>query len=128
MSTVVTNTLDSGLGSLRQAIINANNNAGPDTITFVGVSGIIQLASALPNIAGDLTIEGPGADVLTIRGEGAVDPYCIFTVDSGITFNVSGLTITNGNADGGGILVSQDATVTVDRMVITNNTAAVGAV
>src|SRR5690348_17047136 len=31
---VVTNTSDSGAGSLRQAIINANNNAGADTISF----------------------------------------------------------------------------------------------
>ena len=30
----VTNTKDSGVGSLRQAIIDANNNPGPDTISF----------------------------------------------------------------------------------------------
>lgn len=30
----VVNTSDSGSGSLRQAIIDANANAGPDTITF----------------------------------------------------------------------------------------------
>ncbi|MCP4421662.1 MAG: hypothetical protein GY805_34045, partial [Chloroflexi bacterium] len=30
----VTNTNDSGVGSLRQAITDANNNPGPDTITF----------------------------------------------------------------------------------------------
>lgn len=31
---MVTNTTDSGSGSLRQAIIDANNNPGPDTIAF----------------------------------------------------------------------------------------------
>ena len=31
---VVTNTQDSGAGSLRQAVLNANANAGFDTITF----------------------------------------------------------------------------------------------
>ena len=31
---VVTTTSDNGPGSLRQAIIDANNDAGPDSITF----------------------------------------------------------------------------------------------
>ena len=30
----VSNTNDSGVGSLRQAILDANNNPGPDKITF----------------------------------------------------------------------------------------------
>ena len=46
----VTNTNDSGSGTLRQAILDANANAGvADTINFdSGVTGAILLLSALP--------------------------------------------------------------------------------
>ena len=47
---VVANVGDSGSGSLRQAIADANAASGPDTITF-SVSGTITLASPLPSIA-----------------------------------------------------------------------------
>ena len=68
----VTNTNDSGAGSLRQAIIDANTNAGADAIAF-NVSGTgcdgtgvctIALASQLPSIGETVSIDGytqPGA-------------------------------------------------------------------
>jgi hypothetical protein len=58
---VVTNTSDSGTGSLRQAIIDANTVAGTDTITF-NIPGAgphtIQLLSALPVISEPVVIDG----------------------------------------------------------------------
>lgn len=59
----VVNTSDSGTGSLRQAIINANANAGPDIINFniTGGTGAIQtitLATALPLIMDQVAIDG----------------------------------------------------------------------
>ena len=57
----VTNTSDSGAGSLRQAIIDANTNAGADTIDFnITGSGVhsIALATALPAITSPVTING----------------------------------------------------------------------
>jgi len=59
----VVNTLDSGTGSLRQAITDANLNAGPDIIDFAitGGTGVIQtitLATALPLIMDQVTIDG----------------------------------------------------------------------
>jgi trimeric autotransporter adhesin len=57
----VTNTNDSGAGSLRQAIVNANALAGIDTITFdIAGSGVqtITLASALPVITDAVVIDG----------------------------------------------------------------------
>jgi len=63
----VTNTLDSGAGSLRQAIMDANANTGADTIAFnIPVAGVqtITPATALPKITGAVTINGysqPGA-------------------------------------------------------------------
>ena len=45
----VTNTNASGPGSLYQAILNANANAGADTITFAAnVNGTIVLTGSLP--------------------------------------------------------------------------------
>lgn len=60
----VSNNGDSGTGSLRQAIINANANAGHDTIRF-STSSVsllngyhINLQSSLPQISSPLTIDG----------------------------------------------------------------------
>src|SRR5207237_3596523 len=57
---VVTNTNDSGAGSLRQAIIDSNANAGADTISF-NIPGtgprIIRLASPLPEVSDTVTID-----------------------------------------------------------------------
>ena len=68
---MVTNTGDTGAGSLRQAITDANGNPGPDTVAFdipgAGVH-IIAPASALPKITGAVTIDGytqPGASANT---------------------------------------------------------------
>ncbi|MCB1565923.1 MAG: cadherin-like beta sandwich domain-containing protein [Xanthomonadales bacterium] len=58
----VTNTNDSGAGSLRQAIIDANALAGPVRIRFeIGAScgpRVINLASLLPPVTGKLEIDG----------------------------------------------------------------------
>ena len=66
----VSNLSDSGAGSLRQAILDANATTGADTITF-GVDGTITLASSLPAINDDLTIDGNGQNV-TISGNNSV--------------------------------------------------------
>ena len=58
---VVINTNDNGIGSLRQAILDANAHLGPDTIGFnIPGTGIhtITPATPLPQIAEPMTIEG----------------------------------------------------------------------
>src|SRR6185503_12505247 len=75
----VTNTNDSGSGSLRQALLDANNNAGPQTIAFnipgAGVHTIAPL-SALPQVTDSVIIDGytqPGSSVNTLaRGDNAL--------------------------------------------------------
>ena len=56
----VSNLNDQGAGSLRQAILNADSSRGADVINF-GVAGTITLASALPNITGNVNIDGTTA-------------------------------------------------------------------
>src|SRR5262245_7221234 len=92
----VLNLADSGAGSLRQAILDANGTPGDDTITF-SVTGTIQLAGALPNLSSNIDIQGPGAEVLTVRGGYG---YIFGISPVGAAVQISGLTISNG---GGGI-------------------------
>src|SRR6478672_4621538 len=57
----VTTAADSGVGSLRQAILDANGAAGADTIAFNITGGgvhTIALATALPAISSPATIDG----------------------------------------------------------------------
>jgi hypothetical protein len=70
----VTNTTDSGAGSLRQAIIDANGHTGLDMIAFnIPGSGVrtITPATALPVIAGPVVIDGytqSGSSANTLAG------------------------------------------------------------
>jgi CSLREA domain-containing protein len=60
-SILVTNTADSGPGSLRQAITDANALAITDAINFqAGLTGAIALSSALPDLSTSIAINGPG--------------------------------------------------------------------
>jgi hypothetical protein len=92
----VTNTNDSGAGSLRQAILDANASPGADTID-VTATGTINLQSPLPPLSTDMTITAPGADELTVRRDSGGE-YGIFVIPSGATVSISGLTVSNGYA------------------------------
>ncbi len=108
--------------TLREAINAANADFGAETITFNSTvfaspgPYTISLLSALPDIASDVTIQGPGAKVLTVeRNVGAATSFRIFKIASG-TVSISAITITKGltadgtagnpGGDGGGILNS----------------------
>src|SRR5262245_23811297 len=79
----VINTLDSGPGSLRQAVLDANDpvlHPGPDTIVFAkGVSGTIKLTSGELLITDSVTINGPGANKLSVSGNNASRIFDITT-------------------------------------------------
>ena len=63
----VTNTNDSGAGSLRAAINQANQLAGPDRIV-IEATGTIPLQSQLPTVTTPMTIAGPGPSDLSLNG------------------------------------------------------------
>lgn len=95
----VTTLADDGAGSLRQAVADANENEGPDTVLFQsGLSGSIELTRDI-DITDPVTIDGPGADVLSVRG-GGEDSDRLFTItpQPGDDVRISDLTL----ADGGG--------------------------
>lgn len=119
-SVVVTSNADSGPGSLRQAIIDACPGA---TITFSGVVSPISLTSGQLTINKDLTIQGPGANLLTVqRSSGS---FRIFNVTSGAaTASISGLTVSNGStfSEGAGIR-NAAGTLTLTDCVLSGNVA-----
>ncbi|MEZ5117687.1 MAG: choice-of-anchor Q domain-containing protein [Candidatus Nanopelagicales bacterium] len=123
----VTNLNDSGAGSLRQAILDANGSPGADIITFA-VTGTITLSSGeLWVQPGGLTIQGPGAGQLIIDGNNATR---VLLIDAGSTSALAGVTIRRGSTSaeftqvGGGIL--NLGTLSVTDSVISGNSAGVG--
>ena len=122
---IVTNTDDSGTGSLRDTIAAAS--AG-DTIQFdAGLNGqAITLTSARLEIRKNLTIAGPGADRLTVQRSTAsgIPEFGIFAILANqleyVSVTIVGLTIANGNGLGGGIYTNI-RTLTIDRCVISGN-------
>jgi len=114
----VTNTNDSGPGSLRQALASANDG---DTIT-VAVSGTIVLTTGELLVDKNVTIEGPGAASLAVDGNAS---YRVFRIGYGKNVTISGLTITNGLASGdsGGGIYNDNATLTLSNCSISSNSA-----
>src|SRR5213083_2498585 len=117
----VTNTNDSGPGSLRQALADANDG---DTITFA-VTGIIDLTSGELVINRNITISGPGANLLAVSRAANAAPFRIFHVMLGHAVIIEGLTISNGsvlNTFGGGIYNLESA-LTVISCALAGNSA-----
>jgi hypothetical protein len=141
-SFTVTNTADSGAGSLRQAILELNlAGAGTHSIAFNSALGTISLADDLPPILGagqSITITGNGN---TVNGG---SQHALLFVGGG-TVAVSNLNLANGHAiggaggksetgstgggglgAGGALFVNDGATVTISGVTFTGNQATGG--
>ncbi len=87
--------------------------ASPQTIT-------LSSTLVLSETAGPEVIDGPGAKRVTVSGNNSVE---VFSVVSGVTATLTGLTISSGLASqGGGLSVDGDK-VSLTNDVITNNQA-----
>src|SRR6266446_5308829 len=126
--------------TLRRALNLTNNVAGEDTITFNilmtqpncdAATGrcTINLTEALPDITDGVSINGPGADKLTVRGtgdSGAGVGSGIFVVQTTETVTLSGMTVSKGlnnTSDGGGAIRNNGGTVNVTNSTFTDNIA-----
>jgi parallel beta-helix repeat protein len=115
----VTNVNDAGAGSLRQAILDANNNGGADTINvaILGAPGpkTITLQSALPTITEGVTIDATtqagwaGNPIVELNGNNvAFNAFNVDTSDVTIRgwvinqFLGSGIVLDNTNDPGAG--------------------------
>ena len=135
----VKNTNDSGAGSLRQAIIEANTNPGPDTIAFNINTGnynslvgkwIITLSISLPCLSDSKTIID-GTTQTTYQGD--TNPYgpevgitglvsSIFCVDSFSNANqILGLDIYGASGDGIRIIAGASGNIIKDNIIGTND-------
>jgi hypothetical protein len=122
----VTSTASSGAGTLSQAIADANPS---DTITFApNVSGTINLIGTT-FFTKPLTIQGPGAQVLTVTSSG---PNGIFSLGFGAsnqTIRFSGLTLSGGFAFVGGngavfTIFGANNTLVLSDLILKNNSSA----
>ncbi len=135
----VTNAEDAGAGSLRAAIASANGNGiEPDNITFdpafFNTPRTITLLTALPNITGSLSIQGPGPHLLTVRRNYSAPDFTIFNIPaSELEVSLSGLTISNGRDlgvgagfDGYGGGIDSFSHLTLTNLHVTGNNADTG--
>ena len=134
----VTNLNNSGAGSLRQAILDANAAPGPNIVDFAeGVTGTIVLTSGQIQITGPLLIVGPGANNLTIDGNAANRIFAISatfaacpTIDGpDYLVWISGLRLANGRrnvADSSSGAIYAEHSLALDSVVIENNRAVRG--
>jgi len=138
----VTNLNDSGAGSLRQALLDANAAPGQDVITFAaGVSGTISLLSDFPELTEAIDLEGPGSSVITIdggwtRAGGPTAGFKVFAINDGGggagTWTLSGFTVTGGNNStgiwktGGAIKATNSDPLNIADVKMTANYASSG--
>jgi trimeric autotransporter adhesin len=111
---IVTNNLDSGAGSLRQALIDANTSNGFDTITFnIGGSGVqtIDIQSAFNDINEGVLIDGTsqigyavGAPLIVLNGSNAGANANGISISSNSPVTIRGLVINR--FSGNGIAIS----------------------
>jgi CSLREA domain-containing protein len=126
----VTNTDDSGEGSLRQAILNANADPNDSTIVFsdstfgqINNPQTISLTSGVLVLRFNTSIIGPGARTMAIAGTGSASAGArIFNVQGG-SVSISGLTITGGLSQGNGGAILNSATLRLGQCSLVGNTA-----
>jgi hypothetical protein len=131
-SLTVTNLNDSGPGSLRQALADAQSG---DTITFAPslAGGTITLTSGKLVVDKDLTIAGPGANQLALSGN---QTSTVFALGPGnvlgtVTVTIQGLTIRDGLSDNSGFYctsggIDNQGTLTVDHVTFSHNSGYTG--
>lgn len=124
------NTNDNGAGSFREALtlappgsIVSFNPQDNDAGCSEGIC-TIELTSGSLYIDKDITVQGPGANVLILTRAANAPSFPIISVAPGVTTRIKGMTITKGVAANGGGIVNAGKT-TLETMIVMNNTATI---
>jgi uncharacterized repeat protein (TIGR01451 family) len=124
---VVTTTNDAGAGSLRQAISDACDGA---TITFDmnQVTSPITLTTGELVIGKNLTIQEPGANLLTVQRStaGGTPLFSLFNIAQNVTVTISGLTLSNADSGQNGGAIRNAGTLTLTGLTLSNNHTTAG--
>lgn len=136
---IVTNTNDSGPGSLRNALSYANSNAGADVITFnipttdpnyAYVNNVdtwtIPVSSALPTIVETVTIDGasqPGGSDLQIIVDGSNSFHFLEFNSPGEALSITELVFKDGYSptDGGAMKFTNGSSLSMDGTAFSSN-------
>ncbi len=127
LSDAGTSGCDSTECTLREAIDAAANDGEPSDIAFArDLSGTITTNSTLTIDSIDLSINGPGANNITISGDNS---HRVLLVSSGSErFTLSGVTISDGmtgsGEQGGGIFIAQATETMLENIRVSNNESA----
>ncbi|MGO8902250.1 MAG: beta strand repeat-containing protein [Isosphaeraceae bacterium] len=124
-----TDTPVTGQTDLRQAIVQATTDTTNDTITFDSTvfntpqtitlnSGQLDLTKA----NGTLSIQGPGANLLSVSGNNASR---VFYLNGGSAY-LAGLTVTGGYSANGGGLYNNGGTAMLNNCTVSGNSASNG--
>ncbi len=136
-SLVVTKTADTNDGlcdadcSLREALAISNTSTGTRSITFA--PGVFATPATIALTGGEITVTGsgqisivgPGADLLTITGQSASRVFYL----NGTSTIISGVTITGGNGGGvfrpgeSGGLLANGGSLVLDGVAVSGNSA-----
>ncbi len=115
---IVTNTSDSGAGSLRAAVAAA---AAGDTITFTAaVSGVITLSDTI-YLPRSVTIAGPGADVLAVSGNNKV--RILWAQVNAYAITINDITLRHGWVSGMAAALYASYPITLNNVNVLSNTA-----
>ena len=122
---------DSGAGSLRQAITDANNTAGGDEIRFATGLTLVTLTTAQLDIDttnGTLTIDGDfngASNVVVERDAAGMAEFRIFDITGNNDVTFDALTVRNGKTAGrgGGINNQGNGAVTLTNSTVSGNEA-----
>jgi uncharacterized repeat protein (TIGR01451 family) len=116
----VTNNNDSGAGSLRQAITDANANGDLSNVIDFAANYTITLNEPALTVTKDLTVTGLGAANTVIQGAPGRITRLLEFVASGAS--LTGITVQNGAA--GGIYVDASSAVSFSGVTLRSNTTA----
>ncbi len=117
---MVTNGNDSGPGSLRQALADANDG---DTINFDPSVNIVTLTTAELVITKSITISA-SPQTVTVQRALQAPQFRIFHVMPGHSVEIDGLTISGGHitGDNGGGILNDNSTLTIAHCTVNQNT------